>query len=275
MVKVVGKGKAAPKVTVKKTITKTPPKVEKVESSGNADEPRMVYVGNLAFKVEWQELKDHMKQVGEVEFASVIANEKGQSRRVGCVRFSTEEEAQQAIATLNGSTLMGKELTVDSWTGPKPYTNKGGMAVTGKMKKGGFGPMMGGKGKGKGGGKDVSDMWNMFQMMMGSSSPAPMPMMIMPSMGGMGGGGKGKSKGKGKSVHGDKSCMIYVGNLARGVEWQELKDHCKQVGTVEFVNVNGKSGQVRFATEEEAQNAIAQLNGSELMGKTITVDVWN
>jgi len=271
MVKVVGKGKAAPKVTVKKTITKTPPKVEKVESSGNADEPRMVYVGNLAFKVEWQELKDHMKQVGEVEFASVIANEKGQSRRVGCVRFSTEEEAQQAIATLNGSTLMGKELTVDSWTGPKPYTNKGGMAISKHMKGGkGGSAMMGGKGKGAG--KNVQDMWNMFQMWMGSSNPAPMPgMMMMPSMG----GGKSKSKGRGKSVHGDKSCMVYVGNLARGVEWQELKDHCKQVGTVEFVNVNGKSGQVRFSTQEEAQEAIASLNASELMGQTITVDVWN
>lgn len=274
MAKMGGKGKAAPKAAalVKKTITKITKPAKSGGDDKPDDEPRMVYIGNLPFKAEWQELKDHMKQAGEVEFASVIANDQGRSKGVGCVRYSTEEEAQQAIAMLNGSELMGKEISVDVWTGPKPYTNKGGMAITGKgMKKGGMAMMPMG-GKGKGGGKNVSEMWNMFQMWMGAT-PQPMPMMMMP-MGAMG-GGKSKGKGRGKNVHGDKSCMIFVGNLAKGVEWQELKDHCKQVGSVEFVNVTGKTGQVRFATEEEAQSAIAQLNGSELMGQAIEVDVWN
>lgn len=33
---------------------------------------RRVYVGNLPFSVRWQDLKDHMKQAGDVEHANVL-----------------------------------------------------------------------------------------------------------------------------------------------------------------------------------------------------------
>ncbi len=33
---------------------------------------RRVYVGNLSWQVQWQELKDHMRQVGEVVYADVM-----------------------------------------------------------------------------------------------------------------------------------------------------------------------------------------------------------
>jgi len=238
------------------------------------DEPRMVYVGNLPFSAEWQELKDFMGNAGTVEFARVLSLDgsmvgtKGRSRGMGYVRYATEEEAQNAIATLNGAEMDGRAITVDAWTGKKP--GDGG----------------GGGGKGGGGGYYV---W-----MPEGGDPfggAPFGGMGMPFgkgmfMGGFGKGaqgmGKGKGWGKNITMHGEPDQMVYVGNLPFKAEWQELKDHMKQVGTVEFVKVltkeDGRSrgvGCVRYATSEEAAEAIASLNGSTLMDREIVVDAWS
>merc|ERR1719188_2416196 len=81
------------------------------------DEPRMVYVGNLAWSVKWQDLKDHMKQVGTVEFARILTfdgSDWGRSRGVAYVRYSTESEAKQAVLTLNRSELSDRTITVDA-----------------------------------------------------------------------------------------------------------------------------------------------------------------
>ncbi|RLN58911.1 hypothetical protein BBJ29_000194 [Phytophthora kernoviae] len=72
---------------------------------------------------------------------------------------------------------------------------------------------------------------------------------------------------------------VYVGNLPWNVKWQELKDHMKQAGTVGIAmtvleEAGGRSkgcGLVEYATEEEANNAIAQLNNTELEGRLIFV----
>jgi len=80
-----------------------------------------------------------------------------------------------------------------------------------------------------------------------------------------GGGGKGKQ---------DPTLKVKVLDLPPGCKWQELKDHFKQAGTVEFTNTRGSEGEVRFATAEEAENAIDLLNGSELMEGIITVVPW-
>merc|ERR1712062_969727 len=81
---------------------------------------QLVYVGNLPYSIKWQDLKDHMAKAGKVEFVKVMTEdgtEWGRSRGCGCVRFSTEEEAQNAIETLNDSDLEGRKIFVDKWTG--------------------------------------------------------------------------------------------------------------------------------------------------------------
>merc|ERR1719296_602301 len=55
--------------------------------SADPDEGRMISVGGLPTTAEWQELKDHMKQVGKVEFVQVLTD-KGQGN-TGFVRYST------------------------------------------------------------------------------------------------------------------------------------------------------------------------------------------
>ncbi|KAH7479830.1 hypothetical protein PRIC1_008617 [Phytophthora ramorum] len=71
---------------------------------------------------------------------------------------------------------------------------------------------------------------------------------------------------------------VYVGNLSWNVKWQELKDHMKKAGTVVHADVleesNGRSkgcGLVEYATQDEANKAIAELNNSELEGRLIFV----
>lgn len=274
-----GKGGWAGSRGVIKTIAppRSTPYIRPKAEGGDVDDEdvrRMVYVGNLPKAIEWQELKDHMKQVGDVQFASLLANDNGSSRGVGFVRYATEDEALEAIAILNGTELQGRSLTVDPWTGAIPRTKKGGLAVGGGggsskgIGKGGnrgegknVGKSAGGKSGGKG--KEMDKMWNMFLKWMDTKGK-----------GGASQRQRGSSNVNEAKVNGDPSQMVYVGNIAPGVEWQELKDHMKQVGDVEFVSVRGRMGQVRFATAEEATQAILTLNGSELMGKAIVVDEW-
>ena len=71
---------------------------------------------------------------------------------------------------------------------------------------------------------------------------------------------------------------VYVGNLSYETSWQTLKDHFRQAGNVVHADVmqepSGRSkgcGLVSFNSAAEAQQAIDDLNESELDGRTIFV----
>lgn len=76
------------------------------------------------------------------------------------------------------------------------------------------------------------------------------------------------------------STRIYVGGLPYSVTEQELSDLFSQHGTVESARVisdkfTGQSrgfGFVEMKTDEEAQKAISALNGTQMGGRTITVN---
>mmetsp|Transcript_40063 Transcript_40063/g.105360 ORF Transcript_40063/g.105360 Transcript_40063/m.105360 type:complete len:180 (-) Transcript_40063:654-1193(-) len=104
-----------------------------------------VFVGNLSFDTTWKELKDHMKAAGSVMHADVMTGEDGRSRGFGIVRFSTEEEAAEAIESLTETELDGRTILVRA--------DKGG---GGKGKGKGEGGR--GKGKGKGGRPSASSL---------------------------------------------------------------------------------------------------------------------
>src|SRR3546814_11905915 len=71
-----------------------------------------VFVGNLSWEVAWQDLKDHMRQAGNVTRADVLRGPDGRSRGCGIVEFENLEDAQTAIDTLNDSMLMGRPIFV-------------------------------------------------------------------------------------------------------------------------------------------------------------------
>lgn len=50
-----------------------------------------IYVGNLAWTVEWQELKDHMRTVGKVVHADVLQDADGRSKVRGLKKIYCKE----------------------------------------------------------------------------------------------------------------------------------------------------------------------------------------
>eukprot|EP00931_Biecheleriopsis_adriatica_P000092 TRINITY_DN10010_c0_g1_i1.p1 TRINITY_DN10010_c0_g1~~TRINITY_DN10010_c0_g1_i1.p1 ORF type:complete len:371 (+),score=75.16 TRINITY_DN10010_c0_g1_i1:148-1260(+) len=82
------------------------------------DPAKMVYVGNLAYTVKWEELKEHMSQAGVVEFCKVQTEDgldHGRSRGYGCTRYSTALEAQMAVNLLGETELHGRKILVHMW----------------------------------------------------------------------------------------------------------------------------------------------------------------
>lgn len=72
-----------------------------------------LYVGNLPWSVGDRELNDLFAEFGNVESASVVTDrETGRSRGFGFVEMS-QNDAQQAMAKLNGHTVDSRELRVN------------------------------------------------------------------------------------------------------------------------------------------------------------------
>ena len=73
-----------------------------------------IYVGNLSFDVNEEELRKAFGQFGKVESANVIKDKySGQSRGFGFVEMPDKAEAQAAIDGLNGKDLKGRALSVN------------------------------------------------------------------------------------------------------------------------------------------------------------------
>ena len=77
---------------------------------------------------------------------------------------------------------------------------------------------------------------------------------------------------------GASNTRVYVGNLSWSVTWRGLKNHMKTVGDVIRADVltsyDGRSkgcGIVEYASVEEAQKAVEELNNTELMDRQIFV----
>jgi cold-inducible RNA-binding protein len=79
-----------------------------------------VFVGNLSWDSTEESMKEHFSQVGTVEEAVIIRDRMtNRSKGFGFVTFSSEEEAQKAIAELNESELDGRNIRVDEAKPPK------------------------------------------------------------------------------------------------------------------------------------------------------------
>src|ERR1041384_161202 len=87
---------------------------------------RKLYVGNLPYEVGETELQDLFARAGSVESVTVMRDQMtGRARGFGFVEMSTDEEAQQAIPTLNGTQVGGRNLTVNE-ARPKEARSGGG-----------------------------------------------------------------------------------------------------------------------------------------------------
>jgi cold-inducible RNA-binding protein len=75
---------------------------------------KKLYVGGLAYTVTDSQLQALFASHGTVESAKVIMDrDTDRSRGYGFVEMSTQEEAEKAIAALNGTQHEGRSITVN------------------------------------------------------------------------------------------------------------------------------------------------------------------
>lgn len=294
-------------------------------SSGEKSQSRRVYVGNLSWDVAWQDLKDHMRQAGEVIHAEVITEANGRSKGCGIVEYATEEEAQEAISTLTDTDLKGRMIFVreDRETSSGTFHGHGGgqhrpgtsvyvwnlafdttwQSLKDHMRQAGNVDqatiLTGSEGESIGCGvvvyqrpQEAARAIRELQNSELNGRPLFVREDRMQPAGGGGFGGRGRGYG-GRGQHGGhggrggrgryssgggSGCQLYVGNLSFDTSWRELKDHFRQCGQVDRVEVmeypDGKKkgfGTVRFFKEEDAKDAIDRLNGVELQGRDLEV----
>jgi RNA recognition motif-containing protein len=73
-----------------------------------------MYVGNLSFSVNEDDLKEVFAEFGEIESIKVIKDKfSGQSKGFGFVEMPSNSEADKAIKALNGSQMKGQAMKVN------------------------------------------------------------------------------------------------------------------------------------------------------------------
>jgi cold-inducible RNA-binding protein len=87
---------------------------------------RKLYVGNLPYEVGESELQELFGRAGSVESVTVMRDQStGRARGFAFVEMRTDEEAQSAITSLNGTQVGGRNLTVNE-ARPKAASSGGG-----------------------------------------------------------------------------------------------------------------------------------------------------
>jgi RNA recognition motif-containing protein len=100
---------------------------------------RKLYVGNLPYTTNEQDLQDLFSTAGTVDSINVMRDmATGRARGFAFVEMATDEEAQQAISLLNERDFGGRNLTVNE---ARPKVSSGGFGG------GGYGGNGGGNGR--------------------------------------------------------------------------------------------------------------------------------
>ena len=87
---------------------------------------KKLFVGGLSWNTTDSELQQAFEACGAVAEAKVITDrETGRSRGFGFVTFEDEQSASRAVEELNGSTLDGRTIRVDT-ANDRPRNDRGG-----------------------------------------------------------------------------------------------------------------------------------------------------
>lgn len=197
-----------------------------------------LYVSNLAWETSWQNLKDVMAEVGPVSFADILRDPSGRSKGCGIVVFQDPESANRAIAELNGREVDGRPIHVRE--DREQGNPRGPRGPRGPGGPGGFSPR-------------------------GPPRPGPPPH---------------RTSNFTATFAGEPGSTVYVGGLPYSMRWQGLKDMMRQAGPVEHVEImydgfnrSKGCGLVRFATAEDAQNAVRTFNEQTIDGRPLAVRI--
>ncbi|HNZ71788.1 MAG TPA: RNA-binding protein [Prolixibacteraceae bacterium] len=73
-----------------------------------------IYVGNLDFKVNGDDLQGIFEEYGTVSSTKIIVDKfSGRSKGFGFVTMDNQNEAQNAVNELNGATLENRKMVVN------------------------------------------------------------------------------------------------------------------------------------------------------------------
>ena len=90
-----------------------------------------IYVGNISSQLNEEEMKKEFSSYGEITSVSLIKDKfTGENRGFGFVEMPKEEEAEAAIAGLNGKELKGRELKVNKARPRTENSRRGGGSRT-------------------------------------------------------------------------------------------------------------------------------------------------
>lgn len=166
------------------------------------------------------------------------------------MEFAEPEEAVEAISTLNGTELGGRNIMVREDREDrdvKQYNEENGIAPPPGSR--GPRPGRGGRGRGRGPRPEAAAA---PEQTAAAAAPESEPV--------------------------SSGLQIVVHGLPFAYSWQDLKDLFAGVGDIERADImhtrDGRSrgfGTVRFSTLEAAAAAIEQFNGTELEGRTLSV----
>jgi cold-inducible RNA-binding protein len=108
-----------------------------------------IFVGNLSFNTNEDELRQLFESYGQVDRVSIMTDrDTGRSRGFGFVEMASNEDGEKAITALNGSQVGGRTINVNE---ARPKTERSG---------GGGGGGGGGRDRGgRGGGGGRRDRW--------------------------------------------------------------------------------------------------------------------
>jgi cold-inducible RNA-binding protein len=85
---------------------------------------KRLFVGNISFQAKESDLRTLFEECGEVGTIQIATDrDTGRSRGFAFVEMTSDEEAEKAIAALNGKQVDGRALTVNE---ARPKTSGGG-----------------------------------------------------------------------------------------------------------------------------------------------------
>ncbi|KAJ3150285.1 hypothetical protein HDU86_006676 [Geranomyces michiganensis] len=202
---------------------------------------KQLHIGNLPWSVSSQDLRDLFREAGTVTHAEVAQSPAGRSRGYGTVIFSTLDEAENAIETLNGYEWNGRSIEVREDRGPTPRAGGGGGATAGA----------GAGGAAEGFGRPPIAIGDAPVFNDNGTEGEPVVINVR---------------------------ALYVGNIPYSVAWQDVKDLFRQAGAVYRAEVpqdaQGRSkgySTLLMGSLDEARKAVAMFNGYEWNGRRLDV----
>jgi len=270
-----------------------------VRGSSNRANTR-VYVGNLSWDVSWQDLKDHMRSVGNVVHADVLQYRDGRSSGGGIVQYSTVAEANRAIKELTDTELNERPIFVREDRETDDGRNAGGRNVGGSEVAVFVGNLnwdtswqtlkdefsnfncthadvgeedSDGRSRGYGIVKFTSatDATRAIRAKDGSEIDGRQVEVRLDRR------SSGTPSGTSGNVTRSGQASVFVGNLPWGTSWQTLKDEFSEFGVLHAdvgEERDGRSrgyGIIKFGTHAEAKRAILEMDGAEIDGRNIVV----